>query len=196
MFDFAYRQTLFSQFLTQSPAGFKHRQIFCHRVNFITTTTLNFGELSGSGPYSGGGSDNESTGGNGGGSGGNTGGSGSNPVSSSAPTSGSVSAADQVKSMLEMSQHQLPGSYGLYRPPYNNPGAPGTPEPGFGGNRGAAAGHLGSYPFAPMPGQNSYPGYHHLGYPTSQSPVGRDGKEKTILLWYLWENKKPLSHYF
>ena len=136
--------------------------------------------MSGSGPYSGGGSDNESTGGGGGGSaGGGNGNSGTqnNPVSSSG-TAGSavVSAADQVKSMLEMSQHQLPGSYGLYRPPYNNPGAPGTPEPGFGGNRGA--GHLGSYPFAPMPGQNSYPGYHHLGYPTSQSPVGRDGKQK------------------
>ena len=84
--------------------------------------------------------------------------------------------------MLEMSQHQLPGSYGLYRPPYNNPGAPGTPEPGFGGNRGA--GHLGSYPFAPMPGQNSYPGYHHLGYPTSQSPVGRDGKQKKLVKFF------------
>lgn len=133
-------------------------------------TTLNFGELAGSGPYSGGGSDNESTsGGNGGSGNGNSGssggGTGNLPVSSSA-TSPVVSAADQVKSMLEL-QHNMPGSYGLYRPPYNN--QPGTPDPtGFGGNR---AGHLGGYPFAPMPGQNSYPGYHHLGYPTSQSPV-------------------------
>ena len=99
--------------------------------------------------------------------------------------------------MLEMSQHQLPGSYGLYRPPYNNPGAPGTPEPGFGGNRGAAAGHLGSYPFAPMPGQNSYPGYHHLGYPTSQSPVGRDGKEKKLYFCDICEKtQKKLESLF
>ena len=81
--------------------------------------------------------------------------------------------------MLELQQHQLPGSYGLYRPPYNNPGTGSTtPDPtGFGaGNR---AGHLGGYPFAPMPGQNSYAGYHHLGYPTSQSP-GRDGKQNLL----------------
>lgn len=80
--------------------------------------------------------------------------------------------------MLELQQHQLPGSYGgLYRPPYNNPG---TPDPtGFGaGNR---AGHLGGYPFGPMPGQNTYPGYHHLGYPTSQSPV-RDGTTISSLI--------------
>ena len=91
-----------------------------------------------------------------------------------------VSAADQVKSMLELQQHQLPGSYGLYRPPYGN-NQPGTPDPAsFGANR---TGHLGGYPFAPMPGQNSYTGYHHLGYPTSQSPV-RDGKN-------ILKEKKP-----
>ena len=78
--------------------------------------------------------------------------------------------------MLELQQHQLPGSYGLYRPPYGNNQA-GTPDPGsFGANR---AGHLGGYPFAPMPGQNPYSGYNHLGYPTSQSPV-RDGKKLTF----------------
>ena len=90
-----------------------------------------------------------------------------------------TSAADQVKSLMELQQHQLPGSYGLYRPPYNNPSGAHDPT-GFGGNR---AGHLGGYPFAPMPGQNTYPGYHHLGYPTSQSP-SRDGtftgKSKTL----------------
>lgn len=129
--------------------------------------TLNFGELAGPGPYSGGGSDNESTGG--GGSGGGSGGGGSNPAVSAA--SAAVSAADQVKSLMELQQqHQLPGSYGLYRPPYNNPGSGG--HDGFPGNR---AGHLGGYPFATMPGQNSYTGYHHLGYPSSQSP-GNDGK--------------------
>lgn len=78
---------------------------------------------------------------------------------------------------MELQQHQLPGGYGLYRPPYgNNPGAGGAHDPtGFGGNR---AGHLSGYPFAPMPGHNAYSGYHQLGYPTSQSPV-RDGKPFT-----------------
>ena len=136
--------------------------------------------MSGSGPYSGGGSDTESTGGGGGGSGGGNGGSGtpggpgSNPaMSSSASVASAVaSAADQVKSMLELQHNQLPGSYGLYRPPYGNNQQPGTPDPGAFGR----AGHLGGYPFAPMPGQNPYTGYNHLGYPTSQSPV-RDGKE-------------------
>ena len=80
--------------------------------------------------------------------------------------------ADQVKSLMELQHGQLPGGYGLYRPPYNNPGSGSHDPTGFGGNR---AGHLGGYPFAPMPGQNAYTGYHHLGYPTSQSPV-RDGK--------------------
>ena len=146
------------------------------------TITLNFGELSGSGPYSGGGSDTESTGGGGGGGGGGgnggsgtPGGPGSNPAVSSSVSAASAvaSAADQVKSMLELQHNQLPGSYGLYaRPPYGN-NQPGTPDPGsFGSNRG----HLGGYPFAPMPGQNPYTGYNHLGYPTSQSPV-RDGKK-------------------
>jgi len=76
---------------------------------------------------------------------------------------------------MELQQHQLPGGYGLYRPPYgNNPGAGGAHDPtGFGGNR---AGHLSGYPFAPMPGHNAYSGYHQLGYPTSQSPV-RDEDE-------------------
>ena len=131
--------------------------------------------MSGSGPYSGGGSDNESTGGN---SGGNSGsGSGNPAVSSAASSSAVTSAADQVKSLMELQQHQLPGGYGLYRPPYgNNPGAGGAHDPtGFGGNR---AGHLSGYPFAPMPGHNAYSGYHQLGYPTSQSPV-RDGKPFT-----------------
>ena len=83
--------------------------------------------------------------------------------------------------MLELQQHQLPGSYGLYRPPYGNNQA-GTPDPGsFGANR---AGHLGGYPFAPMPGQNPYSGYNHLGYPTSQSPV-RDGKKLTFFNLYM-----------
>ena len=126
--------------------------------------------MSGSGPYSGGGSDNESTGGN---SGGNSGsGSGNPAVSSAASSSAVTSAADQVKSLMELQQHQLPGGYGLYRPPYNNPGTASHDPTGFGGNR---AGHLSGYPFAPMPGHNAYSGYHQLGYPTSQSPV-RDGK--------------------
>ena len=93
--------------------------------------------------------------------------------------------------MLELQQHQLPGSYGLYRPPYGNNQA-GTPDPGsFGANR---AGHLGGYPFAPMPGQNPYSGYNHLGYPTSQSPV-RDGKKLTFLIskWVQFWGYKPLS---
>ena len=134
--------------------------------------------MSGSGPYSGGGSDTESTGGGGGGSGGGNGGSGtpggpgSNPAMSASAASAVASAADQVKSMLELQHNQLPGSYGLYRPPYGNNQQPGTPDPGAFGR----AGHLGGYPFAPMPGQNPYTGYNHLGYPTSQSPV-RDGKE-------------------
>ena len=136
--------------------------------------------MSGSGPYSGGGSDTESTGGGGGGGGGGNGGSGtpggpgSNPAMSSSASAASAvaSAADQVKSMLELQHNQLPGSYGLYRPPYGNNQQPGTPDPGSFGR----AGHLGGYPFAPMPGQNPYTGYNHLGYPTSQSPV-RDGKK-------------------
>jgi len=70
---------------------------------------------------------------------------------------------------MELQQHQaagLTGGYGLYRSSYNSPGVPGGDAgSGFPGNRN----HLGSYPFPPMPGQNSY-GYHHLGYPTSQSP--------------------------
>ena len=74
------------------------------------TITLNFGEVSGSGPYSGGGSDTESTGGGGGGGGGGNGGSGtpggpgSNPAMSSSASAASAvaSAADQVKSMLEL----------------------------------------------------------------------------------------------
>ena len=73
---------------------------------------------------------------------------------------------------MELQQHQaagLTGGYGLYRSSYNSPGVPGGDAgSGFPGNRN----HLGGYPFPPMPGQNSY-GYHHLGYPTSQSP-GRD----------------------
>jgi len=73
---------------------------------------------------------------------------------------------------MELQQHQaagLTGGYGLYRSSYNNGGVPGgDAASGFPGNRG----HLGGYPFPPMPGQNSY-GYHHLGYPTSQSP-GQD----------------------
>ena len=73
---------------------------------------------------------------------------------------------------LPVQHNQLPGSYGLYRPPYGNNQQPGTPDPGSFGR----AGHLGGYPFAPMPGQNPYTGYNHLGYPTSQSPV-RDGKK-------------------
>jgi len=72
--------------------------------------------------------------------------------------------------MLELQHNQLPGSYGLYRPPYGNNQQPGTPDPGSFGR----AGHLGGYPFAPMPGQNPYTGYNHLGYPTSQSPVRDD----------------------
>lgn len=121
----------------------------------VSTTTLNFGELSGP-PYSGGGSDTES---------------------------------DQVKSLMELQQHQaaaagLPGGYGLYRGAYNNPpggvgggpggggiGGPGDPNGFPGVNRGP----LGGYPFPPMSSQNSYAGY-PLGYPGSQSP-SRDGKK-------------------
>jgi homeobox protein DLX2 len=78
--------------------------------------------------------------------------------------------------MLELQHNQLPGSYGLYRPPYGNNQQPGTPDPGSFGR----AGHLGGYPFAPMPGQNPYTGYNHLGYPTSQSPV-RDGEQDLVV---------------
>ena len=82
---------------------------------------------------------------------------------------GSDSESDhQVKSLMELQQQGIPG-YGLYRSHYNNPG--GNHDPGFPGNRG----HLGGYPFPPMPGQNSY-GYAHLGYPSSQSPGPREGK--------------------
>lgn len=72
---------------------------------------------------------------------------------------------------MDLQQHQqslAAGGYGLYRGPYGNPQ---SDSPGFPGSRG----HLGGYPFGPMPGQNSYPGYHHLGYPGSASP-GREGK--------------------
>ena len=70
---------------------------------------------------------------------------------------------------MELQQQGIPG-YGLYRSPYNNHG--GNHDPGFPGNRG----HLGGYPFPPMPGQNSY-GYAHLGYPSSQSPGPREGMD-------------------
>ena len=89
---------------------------------------------------------------------------------------GSDSESDQVKSLMELQQHQatagLTGGYGLYRNPYSNPsGSPAeSGPPGFPGR----GGHLGGYPgFPPMPGQNSYPGYPSL-YPGSQSP-GREG---------------------
>ena len=89
---------------------------------------------------------------------------------------GSDSESDQVKSLMELQQHQatagLTGGYGLYRNPYSNPsGSPAeSGPPGFPGR----GGHLVGYPgFPPMPGQNSYPGYPSL-YPGSQSP-GREG---------------------
>ena len=86
---------------------------------------------------------------------------------------GSDSESDQqVKSLMELQQQGMPG-YGLYRSHYDNPNA------GFPGNRG----HLGGYPFPPMPGQNSYPGYPHLGYPSSQSPGPREGKRKSMFLF-------------
>jgi len=70
---------------------------------------------------------------------------------------------------MELQQQGIPG-YGLYRSHYQNPG--GNPDHGFPGNRG----HLGGYPFPPMPGQN-YSGYAHLGYPSSQSPGPREGDD-------------------
>jgi len=69
----------------------------------------------------------------------------------------------QVK--MELQQQGLPG-YGLYRSHYQNPA--GNHDPGF-----PQRGHLGGYPFPPMPGQN-YSGYAHLGYPSSQSPGPRE----------------------
>ena len=81
---------------------------------------------------------------------------------------------------MELQQHQaagLTGGYGLYRSSYNSPGVPGGDAgSGFPGNRN----HLGGYPFPPMPGQNSY-GYHHLGYPTSQSP-GIDNSQYSLII--------------
>lgn len=68
---------------------------------------------------------------------------------------------------MELQQQGIPG-YGLYRSHYQNPSA--HQDPGFPPNRG----HLGGYPFPPMPGQN-YSGYAHLGYPSSQSPGPREG---------------------
>ena len=92
---------------------------------------------------------------------------------------GSDAESEQVKSLMELQQHQatagLTGGYGLYRAPYSNPsGSPSeSTPPGFPGSRS----HLGGYPgFPPMPGQNSYPGYPSL-YPGSQSP-GREGMHK------------------
>ena len=77
---------------------------------------------------------------------------------------GSDSESDhQVKSLMELQQQRMPG-YGLYGSHYDNPG-------NFPGN----GRHLGGYPFPPMPGQN-YSGYPHLGYPSSQSPGPREGK--------------------
>ena len=72
---------------------------------------------------------------------------------------------------MELQQQGMPG-YGLYRSHYENPNA------SFPGNRG----HLGGYPFPPMPGQN-YSGYPHLGYPSSQSPGPREGKRKSMFLF-------------
>ena len=89
------------------------------------------------------------------GSGNNAGGGGSN---------GSDSEAEQVKSLMELQQHQ----YGLYRNSYG-----GIPQPGDSPGGFNPRGHLGGYPFPAM--QNSYAGYHHLGYPGSASPGG-DGK--------------------
>ena len=92
--------------------------------------------------------------------------------------------------LQQQQQSQQLGGYGLYRNPYGNPDSPtggggfGGGGAGAGGARGgggssaaAAAAALGGYPFAPM--QNPYPGYHHLGYPGSQSP-GRDGRIREI----------------
>ncbi|XP_040564374.1 uncharacterized protein [Lepeophtheirus salmonis] len=74
---------------------------------------------------------------------------------------------------MDLQGHRIPGGYGLYNSPYQNP--PPTSE-GFssGGGVNSNRSHLGSY-FPSLPGQNAYPGYHHLGYPSSQSPTP-DGK--------------------
>ncbi|XP_040564375.1 uncharacterized protein [Lepeophtheirus salmonis] len=70
---------------------------------------------------------------------------------------------------MDLQGHRIPGGYGLYNSPYQNP--PPTSE-GFssGGGVNSNRSHLGSY-FPSLPGQNAYPGYHHLGYPSSQSPT-------------------------
>lgn len=84
---------------------------------------------------------------------------------------GSDSESDhQVKSLMELQQQGIPGPYpGLYRNPYQQAG---NHDSGFPGR-----GPMGGYPFPPMPGQNSYAGYAHLGYPSSQSPgPPRDGE--------------------
>ncbi|CAB4062056.1 DLX2 [Lepeophtheirus salmonis] len=89
---------------------------------------------------------------------------------STTPGPGSDSEGDpQVKSLMDLQGHRIPGGYGLYNSPYQNP--PPTSE-GFssGGGVNSNRSHLGSY-FPSLPGQNAYPGYHHLGYPSSQSPT-------------------------
>jgi len=128
------------------------------RVSGDGHNTLNFGEI----PYSTAAAA-AAAGGGGGGSDGGGGGGGSDNEGG---------PGDQVSKLMELQQHTsaaaaaagLPGSYGLYRNAY------GGPQEGF--NRGPP---LGGYSFPGM--QNPYSGYHHLGYPGSQSP-GRDGKNQ------------------
>ena len=85
---------------------------------------------------------------------------------------------------MEM-HHGAQGGYGLYRNPYGNgpPGSGGGSGSGgespVGGGFGGRGPHLGGYGFPPMSGANSYGGYHHLGYPGSQSPV-HEGKKNLI----------------
>lgn len=86
---------------------------------------------------------------------------------------------------LQQNTAGLPGGYGLYRNPYNNPAGPGSE--GFPGSRG----HLGGYPFPPMAGHNSYPGYSHLGYPGSASPGG-DGKNSSIVRVQVSPSRRPV----
>ena len=133
--------------------------------------------------------------------GGGGGGGGAPPYTSSGGSGsgggGSDTESDQVSKLMEL-QHQqaaaagLGGGYGLYgRNPYGGQGGGSGGDSPVGAGFGGPRGHLGGYPFPPMPGQNSYGGYHHLGYPGSQSP-GRDGKDKSIMIydWEIWGPRK------
>lgn len=133
---------------------------------------LNFSEIASGPQYQNASTPGPQGGGGGSGSGNGGGGGGPSTPGSATPSgagggngngTGSDTENDQIKSMMDLQHSQLPGGY-VYRNPYN----PQSDPPGFNRN------HLTNYPFPSM--QNSYTGYHHLGYPGSSSPVG-EGKQ-------------------